>query len=134
MRVRVKRIHDPPAPDDGVRVLVDRYWPRGIKEDRAAVDDWRRELAPSDELRRWFGHDPIRWEEFRRRYLRELRAHREALGDLRRIARTGRLTLLYAARDERHNNARVLAHALRRGLPAEERGAWPGETGFRGVT
>ncbi len=117
MRIRVKRIHDSPAPDDGTRVLVDRYWPRGVAKERAALDDWRREMAPSDELRRWFDHDPQRWEGFRRRYLGELEAHREDLTQLRRIARAGRLTLLYAARDRRHNNARVVAHALRRGLP-----------------
>lgn len=116
MRVRVKRIHEAPAADDGFRVLVDRYWPRGIAKARAALDDWRREMAPSDELRRWFGHDPARWEEFRRRYLAELGDHRPALSELRARAREGGVTLLYAARDTRHNNARVVAQALRRGL------------------
>lgn len=116
-RVKIKRVYDPPAASDGYRVLVDRLWPRGVSKDAAALDDWVRELAPSDELRRWFGHDPERFEEFRRRYIEELRERRDEVAELRRKARAGTLTLLYGAHDAEHNNAVVLAAVLRRGLP-----------------
>jgi uncharacterized protein YeaO (DUF488 family) len=115
--VRLKRAYEPAAIDDGFRVLIDRLWPRGVSRQRAKLDEWNRDLAPSTELRRWFGHDPERFEEFRRRYLEELRAQRPALAELRRRAREGRLTLVYGARDSEHNDAVVLAEALRRGLP-----------------
>jgi len=109
--VRLKRIYDDPAPEDGTRVLVDRLWPRGVSREAAAIDFWVRDLAPSDELRRSFAHDPERFDEFRRRYLAELRENGEALKDL--AARTeGTLTLLFAARDVERNNAVVLAEAL----------------------
>jgi uncharacterized protein YeaO (DUF488 family) len=108
-----KRAYEPPSPGDGRRVLVDRLWPRGLKRESAAIDDWPRELAPSDELRRWFGHDPERFAEFRRRYRAELRGQRERLEQLRGAARRGPITLLYGARDEHHNNAVVLAEVLR---------------------
>lgn len=117
MEIRLKRAYDPAEPDDGRRVLVDRLWPRGVSRQRARVDEWRRELAPSDELRKWFGHDPERFPEFRRRYLEELREQRPGLSELRRRARAGALTLVYSARDPEHNQAVVLAEALRRGLP-----------------
>ena len=117
MDIRVKRIYEPPAPGDGHRVLVDRLWPRGISRERARLDAWERELAPSAELRRWFGHDPSRFEEFRRRYVAELRHQRPRIADLRRRARRGTLTLVHAARDTEHNDAVVLAAVLRRGLP-----------------
>lgn len=116
MPIRTKRIYEPPSPDDGYRVLIDHIWPRGISRERAAIDDWARELAPSDELRRWYGHDPARFEEFARRYRRELGAQRERLSDLRRRARSGTVTLLFAARDAEHSNAAVLADVVRRGL------------------
>ncbi len=87
---------------DGVRVLVDRLWPRGLSKSDAAIDRWLRDLAPSTELRRWFGHDPERWTEFRRRYRTELTSKAELLSELRSIARKGPLTLVYSARDERH--------------------------------
>ena len=102
---------------DGYRVLVDRLWPRGVSRARAELDEWQKELAPSTELRQWFGHEPSRFEEFRRRYLEELRAQRSRLSALRRRARAGTLTLVYAARDSEHNEAVVLAGVLRRGLP-----------------
>lgn len=107
--VRVRRVYDPPAPEDGFRVLVDRLWPRGLP--RARVDLWMREVAPSDALRRWFGHDPARWPEFRRRYRAELAAS-EHLPELQALARRGRVTLLFAARDVTRNNAVVLAEFL----------------------
>jgi len=106
--IKLKRVYEPPSRGDGVRVLVDRLWPRGLTKEAVAADRWLRDLAPSTELRRWFGHDPQRWAEFRRRYARELREQSEALDELRSLARKGRVTLLFAARDEAHNDAVVL--------------------------
>jgi uncharacterized protein YeaO (DUF488 family) len=111
--VRVKRIYDPPEAGDGYRVLVDRLWPRGVSRERARLDEWARELAPSDGLRRWFGHDPARFNEFRSRYLTELKDQPKGIADLRQRARSGPVTILYAARDEVHNEAVVLARLLR---------------------
>jgi uncharacterized protein YeaO (DUF488 family) len=115
MDVRLKRAYEPPAASDGYRVLIDRLWPRGVKRDDARLDEWARELAPTGELREWFGHEPERFAEFRRRYTDELGAHEEKLRDLRRRARDGTLTLVYGARDTEHNDAVVLAEVLRRG-------------------
>jgi uncharacterized protein YeaO (DUF488 family) len=115
MDVRVKRAYEPPEPSDGYRVLIDRIWPRGISREHAQLDEWARELAPSSELRRWFGHDPHRFAEFQRRYLDELDAQAASLRALRRRARHGTLTLVYGARDTEHNDAVVLAGLLRRG-------------------
>lgn len=107
--VRLKRVYDPPALEDGVRVLVDRLWPRGLKRDAAGIDLWLKEAAPSAELRRWFGHDPGRWAEFRERYRAELAANSPAVAALRDLIKQGRpLTLLFAAKDAAHNNAVVL--------------------------
>ena len=117
MDVRVKRAYDPAEPSDGYRVLIDRLWPRGVSHERATLDDWERELSPSTQLRQWFGHEPSRFEEFRRRYMLELRGQRPRLTELRRRARDGTLTLVYAAGDTEHNDAVVLAQVLRRGLP-----------------
>lgn len=117
MDVRLKRAYEPAASSDGYRVLVDRLWPRGVSRDRAKLDEWERELSPSTELRRWFEHDPSRFDEFRRRYLDELRDQRPRLKELRRRARGGTLTLVYSARDRNHNDAVVLAEVIRRGLP-----------------
>jgi uncharacterized protein YeaO (DUF488 family) len=114
MDIRLKRAYDEPATDDGYRVLVDRLWPRGVARDRAQLDEWARELAPSTELRRWFGHEPERFDEFRRRYEAELEEQRTKLEELRGRARTGTVTLVYAARDTAHNDAVVLADVLRR--------------------
>ena len=111
MSLRVRRAYDPPAPDDGCRVLVDRLWPRGLKREAAGIDHWLRELAPSNELRTWFAHDPARWDEFRRRYAEELQspAATAALAELRGlIAAHPVVTLLYAARDTTCNNAEAL--------------------------
>ena len=116
MDVRLKRIQEPRRRDDGHRVLVDRLWPRGVSKATAALDEWLPDVAPSDELRRWYGHHPARFEEFRRRYVRELASRREQLSDLRRRARSGRVTFLTATRDLERSNAAVLAEALRRGL------------------
>jgi uncharacterized protein YeaO (DUF488 family) len=118
MDVRLKRAYEPPARSDGYRVLIDRLWPRGVSKHDAQLDEWARELAPSSELRRWFGHDPARFEEFRRRYLDELTDQETKLRELRRLARDGTLTLVYGARDSEHNDAVVLADLLRRGRRA----------------
>jgi uncharacterized protein YeaO (DUF488 family) len=117
MDIRLKRAYDPPEPTDGYRLLIDRLWPRGVSREHAALDDWERELAPSSELRQWFGHQPSRFEEFRQGYIEELRGRRPLLTALRRRARDGTLTLVYAAHDAEHNDAVVLAEVLRRGLP-----------------
>jgi uncharacterized protein YeaO (DUF488 family) len=121
MDVRVKRAYDPAAPADGFRVLVDRLWPRGVSHERAGLDSWEKDLAPSAELRQWFAHDPARFTEFRRRYVEELRSQRPRLSELRRRARQGRLTLVFSARDAEHNDAVVLLEVLRRGLPRREK-------------
>ena len=111
-RVKMKRAYESPTADDGTRVLVDRLWPRGLKKSDAAIDHWAKKLAPSTELRKWFGHDPARWEEFRRRYSEEIREHREEFEQLRALARKGPVTLVYAAHDESHNDALVLRETL----------------------
>lgn len=115
MVVRLKRAYERPAASDGYRVLIDRLWPRGVKREDSRLDEWARELAPSGELRRWFGHDPERFDEFRRRYTAELAGQEEKLRELRRRARRGTLTLVYGARDTEHNDAVVLAEILRAG-------------------
>lgn len=112
--IRIKRAYEPPAPDDGVRVLVDRLWPRGLKRSEARVETWLKEIAPSAELRKWFGHDPERWDEFQRRYRAEL-ANNPALEALRDLIRDNkRVTLLFATRDAERNNAVVLRDVCRR--------------------
>jgi uncharacterized protein YeaO (DUF488 family) len=120
MDVRTKRAYDPALPSDGYRVLVDRLWPRGISKQRAKLDEWQKELSPSTELREWFGHEPSRFPEFRRRYIDELRDQRPRLAELRRRAKAGTLTLVYSAHDTEHNDAVVLVDALRRGLPRSQ--------------
>jgi uncharacterized protein YeaO (DUF488 family) len=110
-----KRIYDPADESDGYRILIDHVWPRGVSRERARLDEWARELAPSDELRRWFDHRPARFADFRARYRHELTAHAERLEELRRQATRGRLTIVYAARDREHNNAVVLTELLRDG-------------------
>ena len=109
----VKRIYEPAAPDDGQRVLVDRIWPRGVRKEDAALTLWLKDIAPSDELRKWFGHEPARWAEFRKRYAVELDGKGEAVNELRGLLRKGRVTLLYGAHDEAHNNAVALAGYMR---------------------
>ncbi len=113
--LQIKRAYEPPAAEDGFRVLVDRLWPRGLSKEAAAVDEWLKDVAPSAELRRWFGHDPERWPEFRVRYRKELRSPTSAaaLERLRDAARTrGSVTLLFAARDTTHNHATLLLEVL----------------------
>ena len=110
--LRIKRTYDPPARGDGWRVLVERLWPRGMKKEALAVDAWLKDVAPSTELRRWFGHRVERWEEFRRRYRRELAANPAAWAPLLHAERRGRVTLLYSAHDVLHNGAVVLREYL----------------------
>ncbi len=112
--VRLKRAYDPPSDDDGVRVLVDRLWPRGLRKSAAAIDYWMKDVAPSTELRRWFGHEPGRWSEFRRRYRFELSRKPEVVSELEELARKGPVTLVFAARDTLHNEAVVLRDVLTR--------------------
>jgi uncharacterized protein YeaO (DUF488 family) len=112
--IRMKRVYDAPASDDGERVLVDRLWPRGMTKDEARVDSWVKEIGPSSELRKWFGHDPARWDEFRKRYEWELQdpGKQAVLRDLAARSRRGTVTLVFGARDELHNNAMVLKHLI----------------------
>lgn len=110
--IKLKRAYEAPVADDGTRVLVDRLWPRGVKKSEAAIDHWMKDLAPSTDLRKWFGHDPVRWEEFRRRYAAEIRKHQEELDRLRNLTREGMVTLIYSAHDETHNDAVVLREIL----------------------
>lgn len=111
-RIRIKRIYDEPEASDGFRVLVDRVWPRGMTKERAALHLWMKSIAPSDELRRWYGHDPRRWDKFRTRYRSELRGHGPELRELRARASKGGVTLLYSARNTDRNQAVVLKELL----------------------
>ena len=110
--IALKRAYDPAARADGVRILVERLWPRGIAKAALPLASWHKDVAPSRELRQWFAHDPAKWAEFRRRYQAELRAHPEVLRPLLAAARRGRLTLIYSSHDQQHNNAVVLKHLL----------------------
>ena len=114
--IRLKRVYDKASPEDGARFLVERLWPRGIKKTGLRIDAWRKDVAPSDALRRWFAHDPAKWNEFRRRYWEELSAHPEALAPLREAVRHGTVTLVYSSRDEEHNNAVALKEHLEHGM------------------
>ena len=110
--IKLKRAYDDAHSGDGTRILVDRLWPRGVKKVDAAIDMWAKDIAPSTGLRKWFGHNPDRWPEFRRRYSEEVRQHREQLGELRALAQRGRITLVFAAHDTVHNDAVVLREIL----------------------
>jgi len=115
----VKRVYDAPATDDGARFLVERLWPRGMKKEALHMDGWPKDVAPSDALRRWFGHDPAKWAEFRRRYTVELDDNRAAWEPILEAARQGNVTLLYSAHDVEHNNALALKAYLEERLPAD---------------
>ena len=110
--IKLKRVYESPSPKDGLRVLVERLWPRGLTKERAAVDLWLKDVAPSAELRKWFGHDPARWEQFQERYRQELRQKKDAVQLLRQKGKEGTVTLVYAARDEDHNGALALKRFL----------------------
>ena len=114
--VRVKRVYEPPESADGVRFLVERLWPRGMKKESLQMQAWLKEVAPSDALRRWFGHDPAKWDEFRRRYFAELDGKPDALQPILEAAGHGKVTLLYSAHDTEHNNAVALKSYLERRL------------------
>ena len=111
--LKLKRVYDAPSPQDGFRVLVERLWPRGLTKKRAAVDLWLKDVAPSPELRKWFGHDPARWEQFQKRYAAELKQKKDAVNLLKRKSKAGTVTLVYAARDEEHNGALVLKRLVK---------------------
>jgi uncharacterized protein YeaO (DUF488 family) len=110
--IRLKRAYEPPASDDGIRILIDRLWPRGVKKTDAAIDEWMKEIAPSTKLRKWFSHDHERWQEFWRRYQTEIRHHPDEFDRLRMFAQRGRITLVFSAHDEAHNDAVVLKDLL----------------------
>ncbi|MNX84743.1 hypothetical protein D3C86_1165550 [compost metagenome] len=116
--IRLKRAYDAPAPEDGERFLVDRLWPRGVSKERLQLTDWLKEVAPTTALRQWFGHQVERWPEFEARYRAELAANEEALAPLLEAARSGPVTLVYAAKDLEHNQARVLKRVLEEHLKA----------------
>lgn len=121
MDIQIRRAYDPPSRSDGYRILVDRVWPRGVSKQDLALDEWRKEIAPSTRLRQWFGHDPERWEGFQQRYFAELEQKQDAVRDLVKRARQGRITLVYGARDPDHNQAVALTAYLR----ARARGRQP---------
>jgi uncharacterized protein YeaO (DUF488 family) len=112
VRIKLKRVYEPAADDDGARLLVDRIWPRGLSKDRAALTAWLKDVAPSTELRNWFDHDPDRWEEFRRRYTAELRKNDDAVKAVLDFVAKGPVTLLYGAHEDRYNNAVALRDFL----------------------
>ncbi len=111
-RIMLKRAYDRPATKDGTRILIDRLWPRGVKKTDAAIDRWVKDIAPSTKLRKWFGHDPARWYEFRRRYAAEIEGHSDLLGELRALAHKGPITLVFSAHDKLHNDAVALRAIL----------------------
>jgi uncharacterized protein YeaO (DUF488 family) len=113
--IKLKRAYEKPTKDDGERILVERLWPRGVTKAQAKLDLWLKDVAPSAELRKWFGHDPDRWIEFRQRYQKELKQKLDLIKLLKRKAREGTITLIYAARDEEHNGALVLKQVLQKG-------------------
>jgi uncharacterized protein YeaO (DUF488 family) len=110
--IKMKRAYEAARSSDGTRILIDRLWARGVRKTETAIDLWTRDIAPTTALRKWFGHDPARWHEFRRRYSDEIHRHQDRLGKLRALARTGRITLVFAAHDEAHNDAVVLREIL----------------------
>jgi len=124
--IKLKRAYHSAGSADGTRILVDRLWPRGVRKTDAAIDLWVKDIAPSTALRNWFGHDPARWHEFRRRYSKEIQQRRDRLGELRTLARGGRITLVFAARDEAHNDAVALREILLgRSIPRRPRSRAP---------
>lgn len=113
--IKIKRIYDPVADDDGKRILVDRLWPRGIKKENAKIDEWLKDIAPSNELRKWFSHDPSKWQEFRKRYRSELKKNSSLIERLATESKRGTITLLFTAKDKEHNNAVVLREVIEKG-------------------
>ena len=114
MMIRIKRVYEAVQEGDGVRILVDRLWPRGISKEKAAIDKWMKEIAPSNKLRKWFNHDPKKWQQFKEKYQKELESKTDLIEELRTPSKKGTLTFLYAAKDELHNQALVLKEFLER--------------------
>jgi uncharacterized protein YeaO (DUF488 family) len=110
--IRLKRVYEAPSSEDGPRILVERLWPRGLTKEKAVVDHWLKEIAPSPDLRKWYGHDVEKWEAFRERYRAELDQNPEGIGALQELVKLGKITFVYAARDEQHNSALVLKEYL----------------------
>jgi uncharacterized protein YeaO (DUF488 family) len=110
--IKIKRIYDPASPDDGKRIYVDRLWPRGMKKEEVKIDEWIKEIPPSDGLRKWFAHDPSKYPEFKRRYTKELEKHSETLERIKKEGKKETVTLLFSAKDVEHNNAKVLKEIL----------------------
>jgi uncharacterized protein YeaO (DUF488 family) len=110
--IKIKRIYDPASRDDGKRILVDRLWPRGIKKNEAEINEWLKDIAPSDGLRKWFSHDPNKWQEFKNKYIKELKNNSELIEKLKAVAKKEKVTLLFSAKDIEHNNAVVLKELL----------------------
>lgn len=115
MKIRLKRVYDPPAKSDGLRLLVERLWPRGMTKEAAVIDQWMKEIAPSPALRQWYAHEPEKWPEFQRRYAAELSANKDAVAALRALCASGPVTFVYAAKDEERNSAALLKSFLERG-------------------
>ena len=114
MKIQIKRVYEKPSDEDGMRILVDRLWPRGLTKEKAGVDLWLKDIAPSTELRKWFAHDPKKWSEFRKRYLQELKANYEQVSILKERLKNGAVTLVYGARDQENNEAHVLEELFNR--------------------
>lgn len=108
MHLNLKRIYEPPEKNDGYRILVDRLWPRGLTKEKAAIDLWLKDIAPSTELRKWFDHDPEKWKGFQKKYLQELKENKEAVATIKEHLKKSAVTLLYAAKDEVHNEALII--------------------------
>ena len=119
--LKIKRVYDPPSPNDGKRILIDRLWPRGLKKEDAKVDDWIKEVAPSTKLRTWYGHDPKKWSEFKRRFFSELRRRQDLVEGIVSASRKGTVTLLFGSREERFNNAVALKEFVEARMSASER-------------
>lgn len=113
MNIKIKRVYEKPAKEDGFRILIDRLWPRGLTKENAGVDLWLKEIAPSTQLRKWFDHDPEKWEEFKKRYHKEIIENKEAFSVLKDQVKNGNVTLVYGAKDEEHNDAVVLLDELK---------------------
>ena len=112
--MKIKRVYEKPEKDDGIRILVDRLWPRGLTKEKASIDLWLKEIASSTELRKWFGHDPEKWKEFKKRYIDELKKNKEHVSLLKDQLKKGMVTLVYGAKDEEHNEALVLKELFSR--------------------
>ena len=120
MKIKLKRVYEEYSPHDGFRILVDRLWPRGIKKEKAKIDLWLKEIAPSDKLRKWFSHDSSKWQEFKKRYKKEIKENKEIFKKLKEIIKNKKeVTLLYSAKDEKHNNAIVLKEILQKDLKSK---------------